>query len=713
MSEVSSHNHSPLEGESAKQGRSPQLSRWGVWGGYLITLLCLPLLFDSVLGVSILNQMAVAIVFALSYNMLLGQGGMLSFGHAVYFGLGGFLAVHGLLLTEQGALALPTALVPLGGGLCGLLAAMFVGAFSTRRAGTVFAMISLGIGELVAASSLIFSGFFGGEAGVSGDRSLGPPLFGVQFLRDVEVYYLAACWVFAATAFMYLFTRTPAGRMANAVRDNPQRAGFIGYSARRVRFISFCGAGFFAGIAGGLYALNYEFITDESLNAATSGRVLLTAYIGGLGYFIGPMIGAVVLTLMNSLLSNYTDLWMLYLGLMFLLTVMFLPRGFAGFIMMHRAAWLHGRLQRLLLPYGITGAPALLTAAACVGMVETLHRGGAVLLYPALMLAAAAGLYGVHRSLPGLRKAWDEVNQPGDTEKGQDSNRSPLEGEQAKQGCQPEVEWWGDDGRNSADIDNIDTPILSIEAVHKTLGGSDIIRGVSLSLRPGERHALIGPNGAGKSTLFHLISGGLRPDSGSIRLRGRPIHRLPPHRINRLGLARSFQVTNIFPRLSVFENLRCALLWSRGYGCSFWHLLERETDLNRRAHTLMERLGLQGSARLPAGELAYAQQRALELGITIAGGAGLVLLDEPVAGMSRSESAAAVALIRDITEGRSLLMVEHDMDTVFDIADRISVLVYGEIIASGAPEEIRADRRVQEAYLGEAVADVTEEMKNA
>ncbi len=400
-----------------------------VWGGFLAALLLAPQLFDSTLAVSLFNQMAIAIVFALSYNMLLGQGGMLSFGHAVYFGLGGFLAVHALLMMETGQLRFSVALIPLVGGTIGLAAAVFVGAFSTRRAGTVFAMISLGVGELAAASSLIFDGFFGGEAGVSGDRTFGPPLFGVEFLRDVEVYYLAAAWAFASALFMHLFTRTPAGRMANAVRDNPERAEFIGYSARRVRFISFCAAGFFAGVAGGLFALNYEFITEENLNAATSGRVLLMAYIGGLGYFIGPIIGAVVLTLMNSLLSNYTELWMLYLGILFVLTVLFLPRGFAGFIMMHRTAWLNGALGGLAAPYLLTAVPAALCLVGGVAMIEMSHAESEAFRFLGLSLdprrpldwlapglLAAGGFLGARRSLPRLRAAWDEANRPPDGE---------------------------------------------------------------------------------------------------------------------------------------------------------------------------------------------------------------------------------------------------------------------------------------------------------
>ena len=406
------------------------IRKLSLWGGYLLVLLVLPQFSDSILSISIFNQMAIAIVFALSYNMLLGQGGMLSFGHAVYFGLGGFLAVHTLILIEFETVYFSIIFIPLVGGFFGLLAAIFIGSFSTRKAGTVFAMISLGIGELIAASSLIFVSFFGGEAGVSGDRTYGPLFFGVDFAQDLQIYYLAAIWVFIATVFMYLFTQTPAGRMANAVRDNPERAEFIGYSARRVRFISFCASGLFAGIAGGLFALNYEFITEENLNAATSGRVLLMAYIGGLGYFIGPIIGAVLLTLMNSLLSNYSDLWLLYLGVLFLLTVMFLPKGFAGLIMMHQVAWLRGTLRRLALPYLITGIPAFIFILASVAMIELSHTDGEVFHYLGVSLErgssmdwilvggiAIAAFLATRKSLQQLKDAWEDANTlPGDEE---------------------------------------------------------------------------------------------------------------------------------------------------------------------------------------------------------------------------------------------------------------------------------------------------------
>ena len=245
-------------------------------------------------------------------------------------------------------------------------------------------------------------------------------------------------------------------------------------------------------------------------------------------------------------------------------------------------------------------------------------------------------------------------------------------------------------------------PALALTAVTKDFGLAQIIRGVSLEVAAGERHAIIGPNGAGKSTLFHLISGRIAPTSGEIRLDGRRIDGLEPFEIYRRGLARGFQITNIFPKLSVYENLRCATLWSLGYRYAFWRPIDRLRDARERTEWLMEQIGLTARRDVQAGVLSYAEQRSLEIGVTVAGGAKVVMLDEPTAGMNASESAQAVALIRKVSEGRTLVMVEHDMGVVFDLADRISVLVYGRIVASDTPERIRQNAEVQEAYLGQA-----------
>ena len=244
------------------------------------------------------------------------------------------------------------------------------------------------------------------------------------------------------------------------------------------------------------------------------------------------------------------------------------------------------------------------------------------------------------------------------------------------------------------------TPALELNDVRKNFGKTQIIRGLNLTVEAGERHAVIGPNGAGKSTTFHLMSGRIPVSSGSIRLNGQEITGLPPHRINRMGLSRSFQITNIFHNLSVFENLRCAVLWSQGHGYSFWKRLNGLKDVAERAEEVLEQLGLQVRRNTQAGLLTYAEQRALEIGITIAGGAKVILLDEPTAGMSRQETERVVQLIQKISEGRTLVMVEHDMSVVFGLADRISVLVYGEVIATDTPQRIRENPKVQQAYLG-------------
>ncbi len=243
---------------------------------------------------------------------------------------------------------------------------------------------------------------------------------------------------------------------------------------------------------------------------------------------------------------------------------------------------------------------------------------------------------------------------------------------------------------------------LSLLDVRKSFGPMPIIRGVSLEIPAGERHAIIGPNGAGKSTLFHLVSGHIRLSSGEVRLRGERISGLQPFEINRRGLSRSFQITNIFPKLSVYENLRCATLWSLGHGYAFWKSIDRLRDVRERSQWLMEQVGLTERRDVPAGVLTYAEQRALEIGVTIGGGADVVMLDEPTAGMNNSETEQAVALIRKVSEGKTLVMVEHDMGVVFDLADRISVLVYGQIIATDTPDRIRENAAVREAYLGQA-----------
>ena len=249
------------------------------------------------------------------------------------------------------------------------------------------------------------------------------------------------------------------------------------------------------------------------------------------------------------------------------------------------------------------------------------------------------------------------------------------------------------------------TYAVELQDLRKNFGKTEIIRGANLAVKAGERVAIIGPNGAGKSTLFNLISGRLAPTSGEVLLNGRSVNGLKPYEINRLGLSRSFQITNIFPKLSVFENLRCGVLWSLGYRYTFLRFLSKLDDANERTEQLMRQVGLDRKRDVLAVNLTYAEQRALEIGVTIAGGANVILLDEPTAGMSKTETAHFIALIKEVTVGRTLLTVEHDMGVVFGLADRIAVVVYGEVIAFDTPAAVRANPKVQEAYLGSSVAD--------
>ncbi|HEV7912476.1 MAG TPA: branched-chain amino acid ABC transporter permease, partial [Albitalea sp.] len=344
-----------------------------VWSLFALVLLLVPLLFTSSFAVTILSQMGIAIVACLSYNMLLGQGGMLSFGHAVYTGLASFVAIH-VLNRIAGGLALPVGLVPLVGGVAGMLFAVVLGFVTTKKAGTPFAMITLGIGELVFSMSLMIPEFFGGEGGVSANRVVGKPVMGITFGPPIQVYYLLAAYTFLCTAAMFAFTRTPLGRMLNAVRDNPERVEFIGYSAQRVRYLSFIIAGFFAGIAGGMYALNFEIATAEVVGAGRSGAYLLFTFLGGATFFFGPIIGAVLMVVASVLLSEFTKAWLLYLGLIFLFMVMYAPGGIASLIMMNLRIAAFGKLRRLWPSYLALGGTALVMLIGAAAMIEMIYH---------------------------------------------------------------------------------------------------------------------------------------------------------------------------------------------------------------------------------------------------------------------------------------------------------------------------------------------------
>ncbi|MGH6608913.1 MAG: branched-chain amino acid ABC transporter permease [Burkholderiaceae bacterium] len=405
--------------------------RWVIWGFTAAVFLLLPVYFSRGFAQTLLSQIGITIIFALSYNMLLGQSGMLSFGHAVYSGLGAFFAIHALRWIDAGTIVWPVSLLPLIGGAAGALFGVIFGYLTTRRAGTTFAMITLGIGEMVFAASLMFPGFFGGEGGVTANRAGGPPFLGIPgitFGPQIQVYYLIAVWCFVCMIAMFALTQTPLGRIANAVRDNPERAEFIGYNTHRVRWLMLILSSFFAGIAGGLTAINFEIVSAENVSAVRSGGVLLAAFIGGVAFFFGPILGAVVFIFFAVALSEYTKAWQLYLGVFFVLLVMYAPGGLSSLILKNLRVMQFKKFARLRDPYFGVLMAALALALGTVLMIEltyhvTLNVGqgpviklfgvpfdttsGVSWVFAVSVLAAAAIAFEFYRRQ--FKQQWDEV----------------------------------------------------------------------------------------------------------------------------------------------------------------------------------------------------------------------------------------------------------------------------------------------------------------
>ncbi len=426
-------NQAPLSPSAAGRHRAGRLSpgRIIVWGAFALALVAAPWVFTSSLALTMLSQIGYLIIICLSYNILLGQGGMLSFGHAVYTGLGSFIAIHAMNLAGQGTLPIPLVLIPVVGGLAGLFFAALLGFVTTRKSGTTFAMITLGIGELVASMALMFPGFFGGEGGITTDRVYGKPFFGISFGPALQVYYLIAAYCFICTALMFAFTGTPLGRMLNAVRDNPERVEFIGYNTQRVRYFAFIIAGFFAGVGGGLAAINFEIVTAaDSVSVMRSGGYLLFTFLGGATFFFGPIIGAVLLVFASVLLSELSKAWLLYLGLVFLFMVMYAPGGIASLIMMNVRLARFGKLRGLLPSYLALTATALLAVLGFAAMVEmTYHlqlnaalgpqlpfmgttldaRAPASWIGAAVLFAAGVGLFEWRRR--DFRRRWEAIQE--------------------------------------------------------------------------------------------------------------------------------------------------------------------------------------------------------------------------------------------------------------------------------------------------------------
>lgn len=714
-----------------------------------------------------LAQTAAMIVLALSYNLLLGTTGLLSFGHAAFAGLGAFVAAHGF-----NRYGLPLPLVPLAGGAAGAAFGALFGFVATRRAGTAFAMITLGIGELVAAAAWSVPEWFGGAGGVSIDRAAGPALAGWEFGKPMHAYALIAAWCVVAAVAMRVLVRTRLARLANAVRDNPARVAALGTDPCRVRFAMAIAAAFFAGVAGALTLIDVEVATAESVGMLRSGAVLFATVIGGTTAFFGPVVGAVLLTFFSVFVASVSRAWLLYLGLLFVAVVLAAPGGASGRWRAWRDARRHGGARfdaRRALPgagAALAGGVAIVFAAELAYALQFAQNearravigpwrfdAGAPLGWGIAALAAALGVGLAHAARrwgrgalrtngPAFADAIDtcgaacgsaelKARDAGDVDGSTNAASAANETNAVSIASIASIASTANtantasttSARRAARVsDNAPSPVFEVAAepvgggvhaasappalrmadVSKSFGATPVLVGIDLTIRPGERHALIGPNGAGKSTLFNLIAGALAPTRGRIALNGIELGRRRPHAVARLGLARSFQQTSVFARMSVYDNLRCAALhaprarrrWRRGPAAA--------AAIDRAADAALASIGLAAHRDALAGSLSYAQQRALDVGLALASGASVFLFDEPTAGMSREQARRTIELIRRATAGKTVLMIEHDMDAVFGFADRVSVLVRGELVATGSPTAIRANAAVRAAYLGEA-----------
>lgn len=711
-----------------------------------------------------LAQTAAMIVLALSYNLLLGTTGLLSFGHAAFAGLGAFVAAHGF-----NRYGLPLPLVPLAGGAAGAAFGALFGFVATRRAGTAFAMITLGIGELVAAAAWSVPEWFGGAGGVSIDRAAGPALAGWEFGKPMHAYALIAAWCVVAAVAMRVLVRTRLARLANAVRDNPARVAALGTDPCRVRFAMAIAAAFFAGVAGALTLIDVEVATAESVGMLRSGAVLFATVIGGTTAFFGPVVGAVLLTFFSVFVASVSRAWLLYLGLLFVAVVLAAPGGASGRWRAWRDARRHGGARfdaRRALPgagAALAGGVAIVFAAELAYALQFAQNearravigpwrfdAGAPLGWGIAALAAALGVGLAHAARrwgrgalrtngPAFADAIDTCGAACGSAELKARDAGDVDGSTNAASAANETNAVSiasiastantantastTSARHAARVsDNAPSPLFEVAAepvgggvhaasappalrmadVSKSFGATPVLVGIDLTIRPGERHALIGPNGAGKSTLFNLIAGALAPTRGRIALNGIELGRRRPHAVARLGLARSFQQTSVFARMSVYDNLRCAALhaprarrrWRRGPAAA--------AAIDRAADAALASIGLAAHRDALAGSLSYAQQRALDVGLALASGASVFLFDEPTAGMSREQARRTIELIRRATAGKTVLMIEHDMDAVFGFADRVSVLVRGELVATGSPAAIRANAAVRAAYLGEA-----------
>jgi branched-chain amino acid transport system ATP-binding protein len=584
-----------------------------------VALLVLP---QALLAIGLtLTSATDCVIFAmvgLGLNLLLGYGGLASFGHGAWFGIGAY-AVGILQRDLLPGQFLPPLLVAVA---IVAAAALVFGALILRRRGVYFSLLTLALTAILFAIAFRWTELTGGENGLGG--IVRPSVLGINLEDPWTYYWLVAGIGFATAWVMWRIVRSPFGHVLVAIRENETRARFQGYPTDRYKLAAFVVSATVAGLAGALFAFHHRFASADPLLVTFSGELLAMVIIGGMRSFLGPLLGAVFYMLFREFLSIWTPHWLFFFGLLFAGFILFSPRGLIG---------LGQRVREMIVP------PPIVGSAMSGGIVADAPRP-----LPEFLLRDAGGEAGT---------------------------------------------------------------ALECSGVTKRFGGIVAVEGGALQVAGRGVHALIGPNGAGKTTFFNLISGMIPPDAGSIRLRGRELAGLEPDRVAAAGLARSFQITNLFAGLSVRENLRLGVQARDPGRFGFWRDASRLDRVERETDALLEFLALAPMADAPAASLSYGGQRLVDLGIALAAKPDLLLLDEPLAGLAVAQRARVADLVRRLSRSIGVLLVEHDIDRVFELADRVTVMNQGSILIDGKVDEVRDDRRVREVYIGsgtEAIA---------
>jgi ABC-type branched-subunit amino acid transport system ATPase component/ABC-type branched-subunit amino acid transport system permease subunit len=572
----------------------------------------MPLLGLTVNTASVVVILAMA---AMGLNLLVGFTGLTSFGHAAWFGIGGYAAGLAQKHWFANQIAVP---ILLSMALVAILSAL-VGGLILRRRGVYFSLLTLALAALTYTVAFRWTAVTGGEDGLGGLKrgSLGP----LNLDNALAYYGLVALIGFAVLYLLLRVVRSPFGHVLVAIRENQLRATFQGYPVDRYRLGAFVISAVVTGLAGALLGFQHYLVSAEAVSVPFSGELLAMVVIGGMHSILGPALGVLFYTLFRELFSMWTGNWLLWFGLVFVVFVMYSPEGLVGIWRRLKRRW-----------------------------------------RPAPEEAAAMNARRIHEGLPLPEFLFLKGNEK---------------------------------------------EILQIESVDKHFGGIHAVSGASLSMQAGEIHALIGPNGAGKTTLFNLVSGLYPPDAGRIRLCGAPIEGLPVHRISERGVARSFQITNLFKGLTIYENLRLSVQARHAARFNAWRDIDRYADIHAETVELIRFLGLEGIEEIPGGDLSYGGQRLLDLGIALACKPQVLLLDEPLAGLAAAERERVSGLIRRVAASIPVLIVEHDIDRVLAFSHRVTVMNQGEVLMAGTPEEVRADRRVQEVYTGTGTPPAT------